>query len=230
MRHLLLLLAGLAQGQALFAAEPPATADLAARYATTVCGQPCDTPHTRQWYFWRGANRVEIRDAGNALGELWKRDGRGRLSYTYLEPAAKRGIEYNPTDLKIIGQTRSWPRLAGVVDPADLAKLEPAGETEVLGHKAVVYRGALEGKQTEIVWLPDLALAARASYTSPQGRTVSELQAFLSGPEAPLPLDDSRLADFQLVDFTDVGDMETSPPMAWLKQARAAPGHEHHDH
>ena len=81
MRHLLLLLAGLAQGQALYAAEPPATADVAARYTTTVCGQPCGTPHARQWYFWRGANRVEIRDAGNALGELWKRDGRGRGIY-----------------------------------------------------------------------------------------------------------------------------------------------------
>jgi len=81
----------------------------------------------------------------------------------------------------------------------------------------------------EVVWLPDLQLAARVSVTDPDRQVTTELKAFLEG-EAPAAISDKALADFQLVDFADVGDMETNPSMTWLKQAMAAPGHEHHDH
>lgn len=59
-------------------------------------------------------------------------------------------------------------------------------------------------------------------------QTVTELQAFLTDKDEITSTSDAQLADYQLVDFRNVGDMEISPTMSWLKQAFAAPGHEHH--
>jgi hypothetical protein len=227
-QSLLLAAASLAiQNNVQAAADQP---DVAARYVTTVCAHPCQTPEFRQWLFWRGADRVEIRDGANALGELWKRDAHGRVSYTYLEPAHKRGIEYTATDLKIIDHRRPWPALAGIVAPAELDKLAPAGEAEVLGRRALVYRGRLGNGQLEVLWLPDLKLAARVTHTATDRRTVHELQAFLTDQDALSATTDAQLAEYRLVDFADLGDMEASPGMAWLKQVVAAPGHPAHDH
>ncbi len=227
-RSLLLAAASLAVQNNVQAAPDPQ--EVAARYLTTVCARPCQTPESRQWLFWRDANRVEIRDAANALGELWRRDARGRVAYTYLEPAHQRGIEYSATDLKIIDYHRPWPALAGIVAPAELEKLAPAGEAEVLGRRALVYRGRLGNGQVEILWLPDLKLAARVTHSTSDRRTVHELQAFLTDQDALSATTDAQLAEYRLVDFADLGDMETSPGMAWLKQVVAAPGHPAHDH
>lgn len=227
-RTLLLAAASLAiQSHAQAAADPQ---DVAARYVTTVCGQPCQTPESRQWLFWRGPDRVEIRDGTNALGELWKRDARGRVRYTYLEPAYQRGIEYSATDLEVIDFRRPWSALTGLVAPTELDRLVSAGETEVLGRPARIYRGRLSNGQVEVLWLPDLKLAARVTHTSTDRLTVHELQAFLTDQDAPSATTDAQLADYRLVDFADLGDMETSPGMAWLKRVVAAPGHPAHPH
>lgn len=206
----------------------PATPDISAEFVSTTCANPCKTPQTRDWFFWRAPNRVEIRDASGALGELWTRDNKGQLSYTYLEPANKRGIEYNPTDLKIIGQQRNWERLASLVSPQYLEKLKPVGKTEVLGYQATLYEGKIKNSKTEVTWIPALALAARIAQTDADQTTVSELKS-LRG--TPLPAtSEATLATYHLIDFADVGDNETSPGMTWLKHATNAPGHEFHEH
>lgn len=210
----------------------PAKQDISAEFVSTTCANPCKTPQVRDWFFWRAPNRVEIRDASGALGELWMRDNRGQLSYTYLEPTHKRGIEYNPTDLKIIGQQRNWDRLASLVSPQYLEKLKPVGKTEVLGYQATLYEGTIKNSKTEVTWIPALALAARIAQTGADRTTVSELKS-LHAQKTGTPLSatsEADLSNYQLVDFADVGDNETSPGMSWLKHAMNAPGHELHEH
>lgn len=216
--------------QAFATPATPATPDISAEFVSTTCTNPCKTPQIRDWFFWRGQNRVEIRDASGALGELWTRDSKGRLSYIYLEPANKRGIEYNPTDLKIIGQQRNWDRLASLVSPQYLEKLKPVGKTEVLGYQATIYEGKIKDSKTAVTWIPALALAARIAQTDADQTTISELKN-IHIKNAPLSAtSEAELATYQLVDFADVGDNETSPGMMWLKHATNAPGHEFHEH
>lgn len=203
--------------------------DVAARFSTSSCAIPCQTPQSREWYFWRGQDRVEIRDSTNQRGELWRRDPSGRLSFTYLEPAQGRGIEYDPTDLKLIQFARPWAQLASIVSPAELEKLTPSGETEYLGRPAILYKGQSGTRQTIVTWLPQLQLAAKVENLYPDRRTVTELQAFLTEKDGVAATTEAQLRGFQLVDFADVGDMETDASMAWVKQS-AAPGHESHHH
>ncbi len=208
----------------------PQYADVAARYATTASAIPCEKPQDSSWYFWRGENRVEIRDGSNEVGEIWRRDGKGRLNFVYVEPAHKRGIEYNATDLRIINHKRPWDQLASIVAPAELEKLSLAGDAEVLGHKAQRYSGKIDKRTVEVVWVPDLQLAVKVMNTYPDRQVMPELKSFLSKQDGVAATSDDQLADYALVDFADLGDMETNASMAWLKQATTAPGHETHEH
>ncbi len=202
---------------------------VAAKFSTRTCALPCAQSRSGEWYLWRNENRVEIRSGSGQIGEIWRRDDKGRISFVYVEPAHKRGIEYTATDLRLIGNSRPWERLASIIDPAELERLEPAGETEFLGHRAQRYQGKLDERRVEVVWMPHLQLAAQVIHTYPDHQVTIELQSFLTGQESGAALSEADLADYQLVDFADVGDMETNPSMAWLKQS-VAPGHEHHHH
>ena len=213
------------------ASAAPTYADVAAHYSTTACAIPCvKPPQINDWYFWRSENRVEIRDATQDVGEIWRRDGKNRLSFVYVEPAHKRGIEYNDTDLRILNHKRSWEQLASIVSPAELEKLSRAGDTVVLGHKAQLYNGKIDKRTIEVVWVPDLQLAAKVMNTYPDRQVTTEIKSFLNRQDGMAATSDDHLADYALVDFADLGDMETKASMAWLKQATTAPGHETHEH
>ncbi len=204
--------------------------EVAARFVTTTCAIPCEKPQQGSWYFWRGENRVEIRDGSSDVGEIWRRDSKGRLNFVYIEPTHKRGIEYNASDLRIINHTRPWDRLASIVSPDELKKLNLVGETEILGYKAQRYSGKMDKRTIEVVWVPSLQLGAKVSNTYPDRQVTTELKSFLNKHDVVAATSDTQLADYQLVDFSDLGDMETKESMAWLKQATAAPGHEIHGH
>lgn len=204
--------------------------EVAARFVTTTCAIPCDKPQQGSWYFWRSENRVEIRDGSNDVGEIWRRDGKGRLSFVYVEPMHKRGIEYNASDLRIINHTRPWDRLASIVSPDELKNLTLVEETQTLGHKAQRYSGKIDKRTVEVVWVPYLQLATKVTNTYPDRQVTTELKSFLTKQDAVTATTEDRLASYSLVDFADLGDMETLESMAWLKQVSTAPGHEPHAH
>lgn len=208
---------------------PPLEA-ISAKFSTQVCALPCTQPQHNDWTLWRSENRVETRSSSGQVGEIWRRDDQGRISFVYIEPAHQRGIEYNTIDLRLIGKVNSWEQLASIVAPAELEKLaRVGGEIEFLGLMAQRYQGQLDGHTVEVVWLPKLKLAAQVIHTHPDRQITIELKSFLTEPEANMATSDADLVRYQLVDFADVGDMETNPAMAWLKRS-AAPGHNHHHH
>lgn len=212
------------------ASAAPQYVDVAARYSTTSCTTPCEKPQGSDWYFWRGENRVEIRNATQDVGEIWRRDGKKRLSFVYVEPAHKRGIEYNDTDLRMINHKRSWDRLASIVSSTEIEKLRLVDEPEIMGHKAKRYSGKIDNRTVEVVWIPDLQLTAKVMNTYPDRQVTTELKSFLTRQDDVVATSDDQLSNYALVDFADLGDMETKESMAWLKQATMAPGHEVHEH
>ena len=57
---------------------------------------------TRQWYFWRTANQVEVANAAQSLGEKWISNGQQTVVYQVLYHDRKFVLEFQPTDLKIL--------------------------------------------------------------------------------------------------------------------------------
>jgi hypothetical protein len=212
------------------ASSAPQYVDVAARFSTSTCTLPCEKPHVSDWYFWRSQNRVEIRDVTQDVGEIWRRDSKNRLSFIYIEPTHKRGIEYNDTDLRMINHKRSWDRLATIVSPAEMEKLSLSSETELFGHKAQRYSGKIDNRTVEVVWVPDIQMTVKVMNTYPDRQETTELKSFLTKQDGVAATSDNQLSDYALVDFADLGDMETKESMAWLKQAAMAPGNETHEH
>lgn len=225
---ILLTLSGMVSSTIAYAA--PQYKDAAASFKTTTCSVPCDKPQVSNWYLWRGENRIETRIDSNEVGEIWRRDSKGRISFVYVEPAYKRGIEYNDTDLRMVNHKISWDRLASIVSPVELKKLALTGELEIFGYKAQRYNGKVDNRMVEVIWIPDLQMAAKVVSSYPDRQVTNELKSFLGDHAAVSATSEEELANYQLVDFADLGDMETNETMAWLKKVDTAPGLDHHDH
>ena len=71
---------------------------------------------TSQWRYWRSANRVQREDLQARTGEVWIRDG-ATLFHTLVFHEDRRGVEFEPADLQMTGETSSWEQQAKIVNP-----------------------------------------------------------------------------------------------------------------
>lgn len=212
-------------------ADTPTLPALAARFETALCALPCKDPKSRQWYLLRDARAIELRDDSAVYSELWRRYDDGRIDYVYLMHDERRGIEYSPADLDVIGRRPDWERIGALLSPQDLAQLTAGAKGRHDGLETQRYTGTLRKAAVDVIWIPELALPASLEYRYPDRMiTVRLLQRYPG--KAPVALTDSKtLAHYQLVDYADVGDMEEDPQaQRWIRKAVAAPGHQHHEH
>lgn len=180
---------------------------------------------TRGWRLWRSQDIVETRSADGAEGELWKRMAGGGMEYTQLYHARRQAVVHYPGDLRATGDAKSWNTLNTVIDARQLSRLTHKGQVKVLGRKAEKYSGVLDGIKTEVWWLPKQQLPALVRKTS--GGQHVELRLRELRPLARAALQstsDEQLADYRVIDFADLGDMEYD---AFVKSIQAGKGHRH---
>lgn len=132
--------------------------------------------------------------------ELWYRGASGHVVPTRLFDEDRRGIEYDTADLRDIGREGAWGARWSLVPPewADGDAAATAGQ----GCEAV---RAVRGDGFELHWNVALALPTRLETAD----RVLELERVRFGPSVEREF--RRRADYHLVDFADIGDMEDDP-------------------
>jgi hypothetical protein len=188
------------------------------------------TPKTTNWYFWRSPERTETRDELTHQGEIWERDPAGKLFYTRVFYNEKVALEYVSGDLAALGSHITWKQLSSLIDTNNLGKELVLLNTENLDGLAVEhYAGKLNGVQTEVDWLPSLALAARIHKIQPEGSSQLKLANCAQQPIfAVKPISEAELNSFRHIDFTDFGDLESDPMVQHLEQLMGEHQHEGH--
>ncbi|MES2663669.1 MAG: hypothetical protein V4629_10255 [Pseudomonadota bacterium] len=201
---------------------------IAAQYRTSACDLPCKNTKENDWYFWRDSDQIEIRNSQNTRSELWIKDSQTeKVTYFHLLPEDLKGIEYNPVDLKLLGNDKKWESLATLISPESISTMMVVGETKFLGFDALIFQSEKNQVKNEVIWIPELQLAAKVSQIDGNHQVVSELSTLLKNNyEKPTTSED--FIKYQIIDFSDVGDMEHSLANNWVKKAVHAPGHEHH--
>lgn len=209
-------------------AEWPA---VAARYSSQQCALPCKSVTPNVWFFWRKGQQVEMRSADGETGERWIHNAsQNSMEYVYLMPNDKKSIEYTAVDLKLIEKEVSWEKVAGMITTAELKAMTLKEETRWLGYRALRYVGNDKQTEKEVVWIPELKLAAKILQRNAGQESLVKLDAFDDGHWQAKPLTDAQLQDFLRVEYTDIGDMEHSPAYGWLRKAVNAPRLGAHDH
>lgn len=181
-----------------------------------------------EWTFDRSKDVVAVEDPQRQVTERWQRDERGRVWFSRSFHQYKRVLEYAPADLSLGGITQGWGEIESVIDPRAVASLLLTDdEKEVLGRTASVYRGTQNGEQIEVWWLPEESLPAFV--TRSNGKQIATLRLVsLNARSADAPAPKQSTAEYEIIDFSDVGDRHGDPFIeALLKQEPTWFGHGH---
>lgn len=193
-------------------AESLPAAAVAALYETRIIPKRAGAkPVTTRWYFWREADRVEVRDELGHSGERWERDPSGRLFYARLFHEHRAQIEFAPTEFQTMG--KSWDRISMLIEPGWLGSpSKPAGSERRAGQPLTRYRGSADGRRIDLLWRADLALPAEIR--GDDARASTTLRLLRSWPLAQAPramTDAATLAAYRSIDGADLGDLESDP-------------------
>jgi hypothetical protein len=200
--------------------SPPA---LFARYELSTGARGID------WYLTRADARIETFNAASRQAEIWERVPTGGIEYRRIFLGDRRIVEYTPGELKSRRAEPDWSALASLVAPAKIAGLRKAGERTVLGRRAVILEGKIDGAQTRLWWLPEAQLPARLERGQGKRLVRINLRELHDRPPAGWPLmNEAHLSDFALIDAADFGDMEYD---AFVQKVMSQDGHAHgHGH
>jgi len=183
---------------------------LVANYRIHQHNGPKET--TSELQFVRLADEVlRIRPAMQTA-ELWRRGDNERNEFYRYFLDAKRTVYYPAGDLLALNIHRSWQSANSLVDKQVLPLLEAVGEEQVFCQTARHYRGELQGRQLELLWLTSLELPA---YLKIRNRdNVYELQLEGFGQPAEIERQLASWRRFDSIDYADVGDSESDPFIA----------------
>lgn len=196
---------------------------LAARFELHAGGRGAD------WFLIRDARRVANFNSGSRQGEIWMRDEQGRMEYTRVFAEDKKVLDYTDGQLKTLSMQPDWAQLASILSPDTLSKLHKTGERKVLGQRAVVLEGKIEGVRTRLWWLAELQLPARLERGTGKSATQLVLRELHGQAPAAWNWANNEVIDsYARLDATDLGDMEYDP---FVQKVMNQDGHHHgHEH
>lgn len=192
---------------------------LAARYEWRAGARGGD------WYLTREAARIETFNAASRQAEVWERAPDGGIEYRRIFLDDRKIVEYAPGELKSRHAEPEWAALASLIAPYKIAGLRKSGERTVLGRRALVLEGKIDGVWTRLWWLPDAQLPARLERGQGKRLVRISLRELHERAPANWPLmNEARLSGFGLIDVADFGDMEYDP---FVRKVLLQDGREH---
>ncbi len=191
-------------------AEAAIAAPVAAQFRTTLTTQVDGQRHTEtsDWRLWRDGDRVQRELLATHRAEVWQRDG-AALFHTLLFHDDRRGIEFEPVDLQMVGAQSSWRQCAQVVSPDLLSRLTAIRGGRSRGIDYVDYAGAVGDSTWRIRMRTDVALPLRVERRGPRETLridLTEMHALADAPWQP-----TSSTGYDMLDFADLGDHERDP-------------------
>lgn len=190
--------------------------------STTHAGTATADAH---WRLLRESGRVELLHLNSNTSEIWNETSNDLWFYQKVFHNDQQVIEYSPVDLNVLGMQPQWLSLALAINPKVLSAMGSGKPGKPLyGWKTEKYKGQVKGATYEILWLPELAIAARVKCTEGKAITVTEMQKPFLMTESPWQTMD--ISRYRFIDYSDLGDMERDPFVIKI-QGDILGGHDH---
>jgi hypothetical protein len=152
----------------------------------------------------------------------WHQDGNTLIQKTYYHHD-RRGMEFQQADLQMLNKQPQWQALALVFDPALLGQLKLTDTGWREGVPFQRYEGTLQDSRWVLDVRTDLMLPIRIEHETKHSHetiTLVEAHPLAQAPWHPVPTH-----DYNVIDFADIGDMESDP---FVKKVEAQLGGVHH--
>lgn len=188
---------------------------------TTVISTAVDVDNVTRsnWRFWREEDSLEIYNLNTGLGELWQKDSRGKIGYSWFHHGEQFAINYEAVDLQMLGRVPDWHNKGSLINPALLESLSRTGEGQVLSYATELYEGEIAGVEFVIEWLPEFSLPAKVLQR--QGGHQLEIVLLEIYALADSPWQTIDTFDYSDMDFTDTGENEPHPMVLMHMQSMA---------
>ncbi|WP_428355642.1 hypothetical protein [Methyloprofundus sp.] len=170
----------------------------------------------RQWYFWRAENQLEVANAEQSLGKKWIYNGQQMVVYQVLYHDRKFVLEFQPTDLKILGLQSNWKMRASLFPPEILTQLHQQGSGKFQEYATVNYQGNVAGHRYQVDWIPVLNLPSRVVKQLGNMIIITQLKEVYPLDKSPYKqLSSDQYDDME---YADIGDNESHPIAAQLQK------------
>lgn len=177
------------------------------------------------WQLDRQPQRVELFFANTQISEIWSRTSKDLWFFEKVFHQDRQILLYSPLDLRVLGVSPEWLSRSLAIEPETLNALgEGRPGKPFKGWKTLLMRGEHQHMHYDVLWLPEIALAAKVKITTAEGISETEITELWTQADAPDTIPDSR--GYRLIDYSDVGDMERDPFVQKI-QGQIPGGHDH---
>ncbi len=168
------------------------------------------------WFFWRTAHTVEVSNATQSFGERWISYDQQSVFYQALYHDKKFLLDFQPSDLKILGKQANWEMRTTLFSQSILQQLQQHGSGKFQQYETVRYAGKVENIHYQVDWIPALKLPFRIEKQAGNKIIVTELKEFYPLLESPNKAPSSD--NYEDMDYADIGDNESHPIVAQLQK------------
>jgi hypothetical protein len=186
--------------------QPPTPVVAEYRTDNQAPGVPNSVP--TQWTLWRGGDWQVREYSQNATAEHWQRDGETLFHTKYFQ-VEHRGIAFQPDDLAILGALPQWQQVMLLISPDVLRALPVQAKGAHGGIPWIRHAGHLNGVDWDITLRTDLLLPMKV--VRKQGAAIERLILLSATPLAQAVRQPQPVADYNVLDYTDLGDNERDP-------------------
>jgi len=169
-----------------------------------------------KWYFWRTGNEIEVSNSTQSFGEKWVLSNSNNIYYQALYHDKQFLLDFQPADLKILGQQTRWQDKSTLFPKRLLKQLTVKEIGKFKQYKMVSYRGKVAGVDYQVTWLPELDIPASVVKKVSGKRVITELKEVYLLKDTPYQRITTEKYDD--MDYADIGDNESHPIVAQLQK------------
>lgn len=144
------------------------------------------------------------------ISDVWFKHSNNRVALVRYFDEHKRGIEYEPFDLRKNGKEIDWGNKYQLISEQTLKALTLVAEGKIGCDKIEFYEGEINGHNIRLEWLPEHKLVKLLSVSKENVYQNISLTDKNVDTENAITFYSDR-EKFQLTDYTDIGDNESDP-------------------
>lgn len=183
---------------------------LGAAYKITTSHLSSGVDSVRHLVLWRNGKQVAHEYKGSLMTEVWEKMTNKRLRMVNYFDKHRRGIEYQPEEIKIAHSENDWLLKRQLVTPDLMNSMKLVKTTDDTCEKIESYELKSDKLNIAMEWLSKQELAKRYEETSADKKVTWTLEKVTNNPDDVNKVFLTR-STYQMTDYTDIGDNESDP-------------------
>ena len=183
---------------------------LGARYKMTTSDAQGKHKQVDHMILWRNGNQVAHQYTDTRITEVWERIKNTQLRMTRNFDEHKRGIEYEPNEIKMQHDNNAWQLKKQLLSQQLIDSMDLKSSTHKDCDILKTYKKEDTRQQLQLQWLAAQQLVKRFSVESDKQHITWELESVIHDTQKVQQLFISR-ENYQMTDYSDIGDNESDP-------------------